>query len=737
MQLAERKSETSQIDQTSSSQSETSDSSVRIMIPNSTEPSELSAIAKIAPVRAPRQIRVDIQFLRAISIVLVVLYHLGVSFVNGGFIGVDIFFVISGYLVTGSFVKELLKPAPPKMGGDEPPAEEIHPREPSDYEYIKKYIVELFDPPQEYTYIIFLGRRIKRLIFPSAVCLVLILIGIYASPLPVPDGFESVRAAALNYINFYLWNTSGGYGTDTTKTNVVLHFWTLALEWQYYAISPLVLLVAKAVSEKYYFGVWTFRVLFFAFGIPSFILCFFLPDDAKFYLLITRTWEFIAGAWASLEEKNIPHERIPKFTVFFPMAALCVAGYHISLVSWPNAWTLYIVALTVSVILAQKEFENKGVAAFFCLLGDWSYSIYLYHWPIIVFSHLYLYAIREAVVFTFFWGTCLFLITVTSLLSYYVIEKNSAKITCIPPRVWILIFLSISAAIACGTLFAPLKQYPTPPAFNGTFELNVNISSVERGQLLDLAIALDTGPNVWLSVQDSRTAFDESRRTIELLFRRDPSRCILLIGDSHSHQFHTVWNNTAETYNASFYRICRGCNAPSCFLNLFVDVIPIPGALSECKSLLTFIGMYHHNYKDEKLQGWKNSIISVTREYEKRGQVYIFNDLEWVGSPRGCIKDNAPIGKPLHDCNMTALILSNVKPPYVDIINSVKSGNVTGLDILPYITMKDGLVYAFNYAYPLFYDNNHLSEPFMAHFSSFFDDMIAEDAVFKNFVASF
>ncbi len=686
--------------------------------------------------KTPRPMRVDIQILRAISIILVVLYHLGIPFATGGFIGVDIFFVISGYLVTGSFVKDLLKPDPDSIESEEEENSNVN----QNMGYYDK-LLSFIKPDEEYTFIIFIGRRVKRLVFPSYICLLLILIGVYVVPIPIPEGLESVRAAALNYINFYLWKTSGTYGGDNTKTNIVLHFWSLAVEWQYYFISPLVLLVVKAITKQYYFGVWTIRVMYLVFGIPSFVLCFFLPVEAKFYLLLTRIWEFLIGAFVSLEEIHIPKDKIPKFVPIVFMLALCVGGWHINVLNWPNAWTLYVAVLTCIVILCQADFDGKhslGTVRFLTLLGDWSYSIYLYHWPVIIFARVYLLAIRESVTNTFFWGTCLFLMMSLALVSYYVVEKKTLKITTIPPRMWIGIFFLVSAIIACGTL-GHVRQPPIPDSvFNNTFELHVNITNQEKGDLIDTMLAMVAGPNVWLSKDDQAHAFSDSKRNIELLIKRNESRCVIIIGDSHAQQFHTIWNNTANIYNASFYRITRGCTDANCYLDIFINPLPIPSMLRECKSMMTFIGTYHYEYTEARIDAWKSAIVRVALDYARRGQVFFYEDLQWsITDPRECIRENAVNDKRIMDCNKTIADMNTKRPRYSEVIASLSENtNIAAFDILPYITTKGGLMYAYNSIYPMMFDNNHLSENLMLHFSSFFDEMILDNKVFQRFISS-
>jgi len=677
-------------------------------------------------VKSPKkQIRVDIQILRSISIILVVLYHLGVPNVGGGFIGVDIFFVISGYLVTGSFIKEILKRY------KNPP-----------------------EPPQnillENIYISFLIRRIKRLIVPSSVCLLLVLLGVYLSPLEIPQGRESIRYSALNYINFYLWQTSGVYGTDITKTNIVLHFWSLALEWQFYYVFPLVLITVWAILSYFEISLRalknSIRVVLFCVSALTFGLCFAGNSPARFYLLHARAWEFLVGAIVNMEEKKFlkfvqPILEYPysdfgvKLTVCILFSALSVAGYFIPFQEgmWPGWWTLYPISLTCVVIILQSNFEKNLITSPLIYIGDWSYSIYLYHWPIIVFARVYIIATNSATTNLFFWGACLFLIVCSAIASYYIMEKLPNKYP-IPDIVWIAIFAFFTILIVSLT-FIPLAHSYSPPKYNNTFSLQTNITEQERKNLLVATWNMKQGPNVWLSKEDQSLAFSNSKRNIELLTPRNESKCIVIIGDSHSQQFHTLWNDTADLYNASFYRITRACTGGTemCFLDVIVNSLPIPKELDGCKNLLVFLAIANYNYQDTNLQNWQASIEKVATEYSKRGVVFVYKDFQWSNGdpyPADCILENADITI----CKKDVETVTSISPKYEKVITDLAgNGNVGVIDLLPYITTDDGYVFAYNYDYPLLFDPSHLSENFMIAFSKTFQKMINTTCLFQTF----
>lgn len=685
--------------------------------------------------KVKKDIRIDIQILRAISIILVLLYHLGVPIMTGGFIGVDIFFVISGYLVTGSFIRELQK----RYKKDEKQEDVIW----------KRF--------QDNIYISFLIRRIKRLILPSSVCLLLILIAVCVSPLEIPRGLESVRYAALNYINFWLWQISGQYGTDDTKMDVVLHFWSLAVEWQFYYVSPLVLILVWKVCE--YVGLGElglknmFRASLFIASALTFGLVFSGQSPARFYLLHTRAWEFLVGAVASMEEKSfddyviqpvfrwcrseyiteLVFDWVVKIVVIVLFLALSAAGYFIPFGSnnWPGWWTLYPVGLAVAVIILQRKFEKTLITRPLVLVGDWSYSIYLYHWPIIVFSKVYMLSANAVASDPFFWGTCLFLSFAAGITSYYLVEKISGWLK-VQSICWVGIFVLCTGLIV-GLTFIPLHYYHPPPKIH--FDLQPNITRQETNDLVINTWAMRQGPNVWLTKSDAIHAWDNYKRDPELLFARNSSRCMLLIGDSHSQEFHTPWNDTAAEWNASFYRLTRGCRNEPCYADVIVNSLPVPSVFSGCKHLVTLVGLADYGYQGDTLTLWQASFKRVVSEYAKIGQVFINKDLAWKpNDPSTCILDNA--AKDITYCKQTVAQATTATPKYESIINDLKGNENIGIvDVLPHLTTSEGFVYAYNFDYPLFYDTSHLSENFMIAFSETFRALMKQDKVFQRFIA--
>jgi peptidoglycan/LPS O-acetylase OafA/YrhL len=337
--------------------------------------------------------RYDIGFLRALAVFIVVFFHYKIPFFQGGFIGVDIFFVISGFLMTSIILKGFDK----------------------DFFSIKDFYI----------------RRFERIVPALAVMMLCVLIITFFIYFPVDLKQVSIYTffSGLFLSNYYyLFNSD--YFDASSQTNILLHTWSLSVEWQFYIIYPLFLVLLKKFYLK---RKKEFNAIFLAITLFSFLLVIvfnnFLPSSyskISFFSFTHRAWEMMFGGMAFLYKDFFEN----KISDFFKniLIGLSIIVIAISIVclnetyAWPSSLTLLPVIGTFLVIALNKEYnfyKNSTIQ----YIGNISYSWYLWHWPICVIARYFDYKGVEVTA----------LLIVISLLlaslSYELIEKRSKLVS--------------------------------------------------------------------------------------------------------------------------------------------------------------------------------------------------------------------------------------------------------------------------------------------------------------------
>ncbi len=194
-------------------------------------------------------------------------------------------------------------------------------------------------------------------------------------------------AGSVTFISNFMYWLESGYFDSASHSKWLLHTWSLAVEWQFYIFYPLILLGLKPfLSLKHLkMVVLLLTVAFFAFGVYSSVTW----PNASYFLISARAWELTIGGVAALYGNSL----VPKSSRYLNLAGLIfiALGYAIvdNTMAWPGYAALLPVTGTLLVILAnvQNNFVTNNIV--FQALGRWSYSIYLWHWPIAVFGYQY------------------------------------------------------------------------------------------------------------------------------------------------------------------------------------------------------------------------------------------------------------------------------------------------------------------------------------------------------------
>jgi peptidoglycan/LPS O-acetylase OafA/YrhL len=290
--------------------------------------------------------RYDINALRALAVTAVVLFHFKAGFIPGGFIGVDVFFVISGYLMTSIIMGRLAK---------------------------GKFDI------WEFYY-----DRAKRII-PGlmGMCFVLLAAGyVFAEPSTYHYLGSTAISALLFFSNFRFWSATN-YFDPTSDAKWFLHTWSLSVEWQFYMLYPLIIMVLY----KYNKAKLHIVLILWLLACLSFALCIYFSKaepSSAFYLLPQRAWELLAGGIVALQFQNVARKYSKILLSAGLILMLIPMAMYDQYLPWPYYWGLAPVIGTCLVIAANQPeaaaFKNPLVQ----ITGKWSYSIYLWHWPIAV-----------------------------------------------------------------------------------------------------------------------------------------------------------------------------------------------------------------------------------------------------------------------------------------------------------------------------------------------------------------
>lgn len=302
--------------------------------------------------------RREIDGLRACAVVPVVLFHLGADWLPGGFLGVDVFFVISGFLITRILLREI--------GGG------------------------------TLSFTEFMVRRILR-IMPALLAMIvatLVMTWFFVFRPDQPTIGRQAVAALLSVANVYFWRTTGNYWGPQAEQSPLLHTWSLSVEEQFYLVAPLCFWMVHRIAPQ------RLRPAILAATLASFVLFLFglatgrLPST--FYLLPTRVWELGAGCCLAAflpPDHQIQSER----ALWRDAAGLLGLGVILAtfvLSPWAGTGLNWMATLTVVGTALVLAFAQTGPCHWLLTrqpltwLGKASYSIYLWHWPVIVLSKL-------------------------------------------------------------------------------------------------------------------------------------------------------------------------------------------------------------------------------------------------------------------------------------------------------------------------------------------------------------
>ena len=433
--------------------------------------------------------RPEIDGLRAFAVVAVIFYHAQLKIqdteiFSGGFIGVDIFFVISGYLITSIIYKEI------KSDGN-------------------------------FSFAYFYQRRIRR-ILPALLVVMVVSLPfalIFFLPNSLVDFSKSILYSLGFNSNIYFWYTGERYGAESTLLKPFLHTWSLSVEEKYYIIFPAIFLFIYKFFKKY-----ILHILFLGF-ILSLSLAQWMGYNYfsfNFYILPTRGWELIAGSLLAIieikKEKRSDNKFLNKVLPVFGILLIFYSFffYHDRIIH-PSILTLLpIIGVSLIIWFCHKENFLTKILSSKILVGTGliSYSLYLWHYPAFAF-------LRTNHIFQDnFFATSLtvIVITILSILTYFFIEKPCRNKDVIFKKVLLFLFFLLIIIIS----FCTLTIYKKGNINNKNMYLNSLIES----PIFDKECKFLTEDANFLNNE----LFTDRIRTCKKKY----NTFLLIIGDSHS-----------------------------------------------------------------------------------------------------------------------------------------------------------------------------------------------------------
>jgi len=308
-----------------------------------------------------RGFRPDVEGLRAVAVLLVVLYHAGVPGLTGGYVGVDVFFVISGFVITGLLLREHRG-----TGG-----------------------TSILD---------FYARRVRR-ILPAATLVILaavvaacVVLGVVSGNSTADDG----RWAAVFLANFHFESVGTNYLSANLPPSPLQNYWSLSVEEQFYVVYPTLFLLTATVGRRFALRV-RLTVLLVVIIVASFWLSVVQTAShpaAAYFSPFTRAWELALGALVAVSTswlRNLGPRRATVLTWAGLASVACAACTFTSQTAYPGSLVAVPVVGAALVIAGGAAAPRWGVESLLGLgpaqwLGKRSYSLYLWHWPILTIA---------------------------------------------------------------------------------------------------------------------------------------------------------------------------------------------------------------------------------------------------------------------------------------------------------------------------------------------------------------
>ncbi|THV22839.1 acyltransferase family protein [Glycomyces paridis] len=623
------------------------------MRPTATTPATTAGTAPAATRERPGHWRPDIEGLRAVAVGVVIAAHIGFPYSAGGFVGVDVFFVISGFLITSLLLREIDRTGKVSLTG-------------------------------------FYARRAVRLLPAAATVMLATLVAawVWLPRTRLGDIAADAAAASLNVINIRLAYVSTDYFNADAPPSPLQHFWSLAVEEQFYLAWPLILIAVAFLTARLYRGefvpkaqirtrrlgaVATLLVLVAAGSFALSATQTATDPTWSYFGIHTRAWELAVGALIAVGAARLRRTPAP-LAAIASWAGLALIVASVFVLDENSVFPGYAAALPVAgsaLVIAAGCAPHRGGAGMLLgiapaqYIGKISYGLYLWHWPVLLIAPAVLGMEEPQLRYRIGFMVAAFLLSVAT---FHLVEnpvRTRRPLVQIPSRA-----LALGGALMVCTLAASFVAVLQPAQVtDGEAAEEVSGAGATVWQLIDESVGVDAVPaNLDPSLDEApedvpsyyaENCFTGQENTTvkDHCWFGDPEgeKDLILFGDSHAAQWFPPLNELAE---ASGWRMLvltkSGCSIP--------DVSEYSGTLdreyTECAqwrdAALDHMAelapdMIVATSSDKKkvleddpdtawVEGWETSL---DRLHEASDEVYILADTPWAaGNVPDCLASN-------------------------------------------------------------------------------------------------
>lgn len=496
-------------------------------------------------------LRKDIQGLRAIAVLSVVIFHISPEHLTGGFVGVDIFFVISGYLIMGQIWRALNE--------------------------------------KRFSFTDFYAKRFKRLL--PALLVVLLASTVAAYYLLLPGEYKSYTTSVISslfyFSNFWFYGKSGYFDAEL-QSAPLLHTWSLSVEEQFYFFFPILLafLYKSSYTTKKVIGLLAI-IGFLTLGMSEWLIS--IDQSLSFYASPTRFWQFITGGLLAISAVPAPNKKLSNLLTVIGLATLAytITTYN-EMTPFPGITAIPVTLATALIIYARPEhgalgfLMNNPISNFF---GNISYSFYLWHWPVIVFYKMYVFEFVDLDKYDKI--TILFLSIVLAAITYYCVENPARRIKLHAASFKNLV-IPVSVSIGL-TLLIVVTPYIQKQQFT--------VDQIRYENYLSYGNRYFRSGECFLSSKANDFRFFNQEKCITA---KPNTYNILLIGDSHAAHWYSALEAGLKHNQTLTQVTSSGCK----------PLVPVEGA-KRCTDLMSwaFKGLItQHKFDKIILAGrWKDS----------------------------------------------------------------------------------------------------------------------------------